>query len=268
MQNAASTTDLRRLGVDRSAQLDDLGVVILDGLMSTALCARLRRRIAQLYELEGEHAGAEFKKEPGCLRLANLVAKGEEFGEVIGHPEVLACVRLVLGPAFKLSSLNARTALPGCPNQPLHADMGAVADDQGSWVCNSVWMLDDFTHDNGAIRFVPGSHRWQQLPQDSLKDLPAPHPDEVLITGQAGTVVVMNAHLWHGGTANRTAAPRTAVHAFYCRSDKPQQQHQKTLLPAEVQRGLSPELRALLALDDPLNDKLAHSTMGRSGFLQ
>ena len=26
-----------------------------------------------------------------------------------------------------------------------------------------------------------------------------------------------------------------------CRSDKPQQQHQKTLLPADVQRGLSPE---------------------------
>jgi hypothetical protein len=38
-------------------------------------------------------------------------------------------------------------------------------------------------------------------------------------------------------------------------------------LPAEVQPGLSPELRALLALDDPLNDELAHSTIRRSGFL-
>ena len=32
----------------------------------------------------------------------------------------------------------------------------------------------------------------------------------------AGTVVVMNAHLWHGGTANRSAKPRLAMHAFYC----------------------------------------------------
>ena len=89
----------------------------------------------------------------------------------------------------------------------------------------------------------------------------------MLITGPAGTVAVMNAHLWHGGTDNRTAASRTAIHAFYCRSDKPQQQHQKTLLPADVQRGLSPELRALLALDDPLNDELAQSTIPRSGFM-
>ncbi len=267
MQHVIPAIELARLNADRSAQLGDLGITILDGLMSTAFCAQLRRRIADLHELEGERAGAEFKQEQGCVRLANLVAKGEEFAEVIACPEVLACVRSVLGLAFKLSSLNARTALPGSPSQPLHADMGAVADAQGYWVCNTVWMLDDFTPDNGAIRYVPGSHRWGRLPQDSLNVLSAPHPDEVLITGTAGTVVVMNAHLWHGGTANRTQASRTVIHAFYCRSDKPQQQHQKTLLPADVKRGLSPELRALLALDDPLNDELARSTMPRSGFL-
>jgi len=267
MQRANPTTDLGRLDADQNAQLSDLGIVILDGLMSIGFCARLRWRIARLHEVEGERAGAEFKQEPGCLRLANLVAKGEEFAEVISCPKVLAFVRKVLGPAIKLSSLNARTALPGCLNQPLHADMGAVADAKGYWVCNTVWMLDDFTPDNGAIRYVPRSHLWGRLPQDSLNDPSAPHPDEVLITGTAGTVVVMNAHLWHGGTANRTPASRTAIHAFYCRSDKPQQQHQKALLPADVQRGLSPELRALLALDDPLNDALAHSTMRRSGFL-
>lgn len=264
MQRANFTTDL---SPDQSAQLSDLGIVILAGLMSPAFCGRLRSRIARLHELEGERAGAEFKQEPGCLRLANLVAKGEEFADVIGCPKVLECVRKVLGPAIKLSSLNARTALPGCLSQPLHADMAAVADAQGYWVCNTVWMLDDFTPDNGAIRYVPRSHCWGQLPQDSLNDPSAPHGDEVLITGPAGTIVVMNAHLWHGGTANRTPASRTAIHAFYCRSDKPQQQHQKTLLPADVQRGLSPELRALLALDDPLNDELAHSTIPRSGFL-
>jgi len=115
---------------------------------------------------------------------------------------------------------------------------------------------------------VPGSHRSGRLPQQALADPADPHPDEVLITGRAGTVVVMNAHLWHGGTANRTAAPRTAVHAFYCRRDKPQQQYQKQLLRPEVQRALSPELRRLLALDDPLNDQLSAAVAVRSGFLK
>jgi ectoine hydroxylase-related dioxygenase (phytanoyl-CoA dioxygenase family) len=77
----------------------------------------------------------------------------------------------------------------------------------------------------------------------------------------------MNAHLWHGGSANRAPSPRTAVHAFYCRGDRPQQQYQKRLVPAEVQRSLSPELQTLLTLDDPLNDELASSSLPRSGFL-
>jgi hypothetical protein len=59
------------------------------------------------------------------------------------------------------------------------------------------------------------------------------------------------------GQSNDGAAPRRAMHAFYCRSDKPQQQYQKELLTPEVQDGLSPELREMLALDDLLNDAVS-----------
>lgn len=83
---------------------------------------------------------------------------------------------------------------------------------------------DDFTKENGALRIVPGSHRWRKLPQDELADLQASHPHEQLVTGKTGTVIVMNAHCWHGGTANNTPFPRRALHGFYCREDKAQQQ--------------------------------------------
>jgi len=58
------------------------------------------------------------------------------------------------------------------------------------------------------------------------------------------------------------------MHAFYCRRDKPQQQYQKRLVRPEVQDSLSPEVRAILALDDPLNDELSAQTVVRSGFLK
>jgi ectoine hydroxylase-related dioxygenase (phytanoyl-CoA dioxygenase family) len=128
--------------------------------------------------------------------------------------------------------------------------------------------MDDFTAENGSLRAVPGTHRLGRLPQDALKDPAAPHPDEVLITGRAGDVFVMNAHLWHGGTANRTARPRGALHVFFCRRDKPQQQYQKQLVRPEVQAMLAPDLRELLALDDPLNDRLSSEVVTRSGFLK
>ena len=94
------------------------------------------------------------------------------------------------------------------------------------------------------------------------------HPREILVTGRAGDVVVMNAHMWHGGTANRTAAPRRAMHAYYTRFDKPQQQYQRRLLRPETQARLSPSARKLLALDDPLNDELSARLSGMSGFLK
>jgi hypothetical protein len=58
------------------------------------------------------------------------------------------------------------------------------------------------------------------------------------------------------------------LHAFYCRRDKPQQQYQAELLNPLVQRRLSSELRWLLALDDPENDRLARTAHVRSGFLK
>jgi len=236
--------------------------------MSAELLRGIRSRILKRFDLEGENAGAEFKSEAGARRLANLANKGDIFRKIIAEPRVLELVAVALGDEFKLSSLNARSAEPHNNAQPLHCDMGAVPDDRGHWVCNVVWMLDDFTENNGALRVVPGSHKSKQLPQHAIDDLFARHPDEVMLTGTAGSVIVMNAHLWHGGKANMTDQPRLAVHSFYCRRDKPQQQYQKQLLSADIQASLPLELRKLLALDDPLNDVISAAPATRSGFLK
>jgi ectoine hydroxylase-related dioxygenase (phytanoyl-CoA dioxygenase family) len=246
-------------------RLDRDGYVVLEDAMGPDLLRELRDAIHAQFDREGERAGHEFKTEEHARRLANLVNKGEVFRRAIALPCALDGVRHVLGQDAKLSSLNARSADPHSEDgQPLHVDMSALPDERGYWVCNTVWLLDDFTPENGPTRMVPGSHTWGRRPQDVLADPQAPHPDEILLIGKAGSIAVMNAHLWHGGTANRTAAPRLAMHAFYCRRDKPQQQYQKQLLDAGVQAGLSPALRDLLAIDDPLNDALSANVEVRS----
>ena len=249
--------------------LDLEGYLFLPNLMGDELLGRLRAAVGQLFDREGAQAGSEFKQEPGCRRLANLVNKGAVFQEMILHSIVLELVESVLGDRFKLSSLNARQVLPGCDQpQPLHADMAAIPDEAGFWVCNTIWMLDDFTSENGAPRIVPRSHRFNALPAERIEDLNAAHPDEKVICGPAGSVIVMNAHAWHGGMPNRTDNSRTAVHAFYARWDKPQQQYQRRLLDSDLQASFSPHLRQLLALDDSLNDELSAGEVVRSGFMK
>lgn len=257
------------LSDEERACLDREGVLVLENFVAPELLADLKRQLARLYEELGERAGEEFKQEPQTDRLANLVDHGGPFHRAISEPKLLAAVGHVLGPAFKLGSLNARSARPHSDwVQPLHCDMGELPDADGNRVCNIVWMLDDFTPENGPTRYIPGTHASGRLPQDALADPSAPHPNERLLLGKAGTVAVMNAHLWHGGGANRTDRPRLAMHTFFCRRDLPQQQYQKQLLRPEVQAALNADLRELLALDDPLNDELSSRFSGRSGFMK
>ncbi len=249
-------------------QLDDVGFIVLPAAIPESFLSELNQRIDQLFQQEGEHAGAEFKQEPGCRRLANLVNKGDVFQHVIANQLVLKYVTHLLQDV-KLSSLNVRSVQPrGEVRQPLHVDMAAIPDQRGYWVCNALWMLQDITIENGPLRVVPGTHRSGKLPQDVLDNPSDDHPDQTIVTGAAGTVVVMNAHLWHGGLENQSDSPRRALHAFYCRRDKPQQQYQKALLDDGLQSRLSPQLRQLLALDDPENDRLSGNVTTTSGFMK
>ena len=192
---------------DEKRLLQEQGYLIVRGVMDAEWLAELRMATKRLLEEEGADAGGEFRKEAGSDRLANLVDKGECFQRLVSHPLLLEAAEAVLGPDWKLSSLNYRAALPGERSlQPLHCDMGLVPDALGNAVFNSIWMLDDFTPENGPTRFVPGSHKSGVLPQSVLADANAPHPEEMVGLGKAGDVILTNAHMWHGGTANRTAA--------------------------------------------------------------
>ncbi len=247
-------------------QLDELGYLVLPSFVPPALLDELRDRCEALWAEEGDDAGSEFRAEPGTRRLANLVDKGEVFARIVSMPQILECMEHVIGSGYKLSSLNARSTNPHNGDaQPWHADTGAIADDRGYWVCNSVWMLDDFTEENGATRMVPRSHTWNRLPEPGNT---GSLPGEALVTGKAGTVVIMNAHMWHGGTANRTDRHRRALHAFYTRDDKPQQQYQKGMLRPETVAALTPMQRRVLAIDDAENDRLSTATTRMSGFLK
>lgn len=248
-------------------QLDDDGYIVLENFIDRDWLTELQGQTEAQFQLEGGNAGLEFKQESGCRRLANLVNKGDAFRRIVTDARLLNWVEYVLGPRFKLSSLNARSADPqNQTTQPLHADMGAIADEQGYWVCNSVWMLTDFTPKNGPLRVVPGSHRWKKIPGDNATG--NPQPKEKVITGPAGSVVIMNAHAWHGGLANLTDNPRTAIHAFFARNDKPQQQYQKQLLGPKLIADLSVIERKVLAIDDALNDQVSGGSIQRSGFLK
>lgn len=241
------------LSTSQTGKLDEEGYLRLPALLDQRKLDNLRLRLEALWEQEGKDAGSENYMEPGARRLANLAAKGELFGDLFAHPLVLSAVRQVIGPDARLSMLNARDALPGAGAiQPLHADTdkAGVPDERGYYACTAIWMLDDFTQDNGATRLVPRSHLSHKVPKQLLDDIFAPHPQEMLMTGRAGDVLLFNGHCWHRGGQNRTNGGRLAILAHYLRADILRPAARRQHLTAEQRARMSPDDLNLLGLAD------------------
>jgi ectoine hydroxylase-related dioxygenase (phytanoyl-CoA dioxygenase family) len=228
------------------ARLDTDGFLPLHGILTPDQIASITNRLAALLENEGEQAGKEVHQEAGTNRLSDLVNKDPIFEICFTHPRVLAGIAHVLRYDLKLSSLNSRAALPGEGLQALHADWGKPVAPGDYQVCNSIWLLDDFTEHNGATRVVPGTHRSGSLPRDAMDDPKAAHPNEQKLLAPAGTVVIFNSHVWHGGTLNSTDRPRRALHSYFCRRNQPQQLDQRAYIRPETSQRLSEAARYIL----------------------
>lgn len=250
------------LTVEEKNALDDRGYVVFPGLIDPGWLCDLRTAFDALLAKEGVLAGREVHQEVGTRRISDLMNKGAVFDGCYTHPKVLAGIHHVLRGAFKVSAMNGREALKGGGAQPLHEDWNESFFDHTDrpdgdyrqpsdpfFVAISLWMLDDCTPENGATRLIPGSHR-RRPPQFELADRRADHPEQVLVTGQAGTVVVMNSHLWHGGTENRSGARRRLLHPYYVARAFPQQQNQREYIRQATYDRISPAARYLLDVDD------------------
>ena len=231
------------------ATLDVDGFLHIPGVLNRTQIDAINARQQELLNEEGDHAGTEVHQEPGTDRLSDLINKGTAFHVVLKSKKVLAAIASVLRWDLKLSSLNARAAQPGSGLQELHADWGRLEVPGDYQVCNSIWLLDDFTPENGATRAVAGTHRSTALPGDKMPDPKAAHPSERLLLGKAGDVFVFNSHTWHGGTLNRTDKPRRAIHGYFCRRHVTQQLDQQKYLRAETREQLSDAELTILDVD-------------------
>jgi ectoine hydroxylase-related dioxygenase (phytanoyl-CoA dioxygenase family) len=144
-----------------------------------------------------------------------------------------------------LGNLSANIATPGGAGGLLHADQVFVTE---PWPAhepqgvNVAWCLDEFTEDNGATRFVPGSHRLNRSPrpEDGDASVPAIAP--------AGTMIAFESRLWHRTGANRTDdRNRAALFAWYSRTIYRTQENWFLSLSPWVLEGASDELLTLLA---------------------
>ena len=65
-----------------------------------------------------------------------------------------------------------------------------------------------------------------------MDDRLADHPEQVHLTGRAGSVTVFNGSLWHSSYRNHSSDPRRTLHCAFIAREHPQQTNQREYLPA------------------------------------
>jgi ectoine hydroxylase-related dioxygenase (phytanoyl-CoA dioxygenase family) len=246
LRDCGVTPDL--LSATEKRALDEDGYCMFYDVMDPAWLAELQDTFDKIYEREGAGAGLEVHQEKGTRRISDLINKGACYDRVWLHPKVLAATYHVLKRDFKVLSINGRDAIKGEGLQDLHIDAEPRSDDaQPFALINALWIIDDFTPENGATRIVPGSHRWKGKPSDAMKSTRDPHPQQKLIVAPAGSVAVTNGHLWHGGTVNVSGARRRVYHSAYIGREIPQFQiNQREYVRKQTYDRISPAARYLL----------------------
>jgi ectoine hydroxylase-related dioxygenase (phytanoyl-CoA dioxygenase family) len=224
-------------------EIREQGWTLIPGHVGGERLEALRGALDRVHEREA-HVPRQ-TAEKGCLRCYNLVRRDALFREALQDPLVVAMADALLGGDCILHSFEARSALPDGGFQSLHRDMPFVRDFPLSM--NVVWMLDDFTAENGATRVVPYSHQRPHSPErDKVYD------DEVLAIAPAGSLVAFDTRTWHGGGPNRTDRIRRGFHVHYCKSwVKPQRDHPRSM-DAESLQGATPLLIRLLGYHSQL----------------
>lgn len=239
-----TSVEEREAVAEQVKQLSARGYVILEKEISGATLEKMRATIDAIntdtrlgiYEFEGHRTHRAY-----CV-----VSKTREFDELVMHRRVLAIIESYFGEAPQLSASMGMTIYEGQTAQPLHQDSGHY---NLPWPhppleVNSIWAFDDFTADNGATRFMPGSHTTGgEGPPEGGRPEGEPSVAEM----PAGSVLIYDGSLWHGGGASiAEGARRRCVNNIYTRQWLRQQDNMYLSIPKETVLALPKLMQRLL----------------------
>ena len=226
-------------GAEVAQRLLEDGYVIVSDLLSADEVAAARADLSRV--LQATPTGRNAFEGRSTQRVYALFAKTRTFDAAATGPLLLEVLDQVLGH-YQLSAPVGIRIGPGETAQVLHRDDSVYPLPQPGppVVVNTMWPLDEFTSDNGATRFITGSHRWEPGRQ------PAPDDEVETATLAPGSVMFYLGSLWHGGGANRTDRPRLGVILEYAAAWLRPQENHCLAVPRSVVRQLPERLQELL----------------------
>ena len=147
-----------------------------------------------------------------------MLWEDQAFERLSYNPAGLGLAEYLLGTDCVLSLCAAWVKGPGEVRTGIHADyldpaVKAQSDEVNN--CNMHFMVTDYTKDDGAISFVPGSHKWRR--QATPPEAKYWADQAVPVEAPAGSMVIWGNHTWHGSYPKTTSGLRMTLQCEYMR---------------------------------------------------
>jgi fumagillin biosynthesis dioxygenase len=246
--------------------LDEDGYCIVPDVLSGELAATLGRRLREVAADLARSGVAThtplIDPTPANVRVYDLPEHDPAFLHLLTDDAVCKLVDACLGPDWIVSNFTANIARPGARAMKIHSDMALVFPEPWAerWALNVIWCLDEARADNGATRYLRGSHRFTHH-----SDVP-PHAEATMrpLEAPAGSAIVLDGRTWHSSGNNVTESDeRALLFAYYTRGFiRPQVCWHEALSAATI-AALEPRQRRLLGFG-ALSNTFGVSLIARS----
>lgn len=262
--------EIERYGLcEEIEELDKNGLAIVPPEKLGLPDGKIAQLIDAVLRLAEARTGGRFDVERGCLDtltggrvdrgffyLSHLLLEGSPFAELYVNPVKRVFMRHMLGDEHILSTSNAwiKWASPDCygPTLGMHADCGVVPPPwpvAAPHVANMNLLLTDYSRENGALAYVPGSHHLGKRPE-----FPEAAERAQAVEAPAGSLVVFHGAVWHGAFPRQTSGLRLSIHGLHARPYFiPQHDYRNKVPPYIMDRSPDPVYLSMLARGgDPL----------------
>jgi ectoine hydroxylase-related dioxygenase (phytanoyl-CoA dioxygenase family) len=222
------------------------GYTVIEDFLTPAQVAEAKAALAPYL---GSHLGRNPFEGHETERVYTLVARGKVFEDATEDARVLALLDRFLQPGYLLTASQAICIYPGEKAQTVHFDDGFYRQRRPRPAISFtlICAVDDFTAENGATDFIPGSHLWGEPdPARTGADVEAALRPAIM---PAGAAIIFQGTLIHRGGANRSAAPRLAFTNQYCEPWARTQENFYLGIPRDWVARMSPRLQSLLGYE-------------------
>jgi hypothetical protein len=153
--------------------------------------------------------------------------------------------RLYIGQGIILDPGKGRGIWPRCWHADMYQERLAIGNPTFCYGVNCIVIVDDIIIENGPTGVLVGSHGLKELYTEAEDDL---KKSEFRAVAPSGSLLVLDAGVWHSANMNTTDEPRRIIKLLFTRSwIRPQINYSATTNLATVAR-LSQRARRLLGL--------------------